>query len=85
MGQDSYFVGDEVVVSTTDIMGINLLAPGVVARKTGLSSFIPLTPRSVVKYINIKFYYYICNVTIRIFFQKEYVTYLFTSIEVHGW
>ena len=44
MGQDSYFVGDEVVVSTSDIMGINLLAPGVVARKTGLSSFIPLTP-----------------------------------------
>ena len=43
MGQDSYFVGDEVVVSTSDIMGINLLAPGVVARKTGLSSFIPLT------------------------------------------
>ena len=43
MGQDSYFVGDEVVVSTSDIMGINLLAPGVVARKTGLSSCIPLT------------------------------------------
>ena len=29
----------------------------------------------MVKYININFYYYICNVTIRIFFQKEYVTY----------
>ena len=54
MGQDSYFVGDEVVVSTSDIMRINLLAHGVVARKTGLSSFIPLTPEvwSNIKILN---------------------------------